>query len=77
MSVPRYQAKSELSPHLAMLRRTGPVVVAKRDGYTVESLLSASEVADLLPTAHRVLTPVPLGVGQGLLLAELRLEHAT
>ena len=65
---------SRLSQQLAVLRGTG-LVVAKRDGNTVEYSLSADEVTDLLRTARQVLTH--LALGQGLLLAELCVEHAS
>lgn len=63
---------SGLSHQLAVLRGTG-LVVAKRGGNTVEYSLSAGEVTDLLGAAHKVLTG--LALGQGRLLAELRVEH--
>ncbi|PXY17000.1 MULTISPECIES: ArsR/SmtB family transcription factor [Pseudonocardiaceae] len=65
---------SRLSQQLAILRRTG-LVVAQRDGNTVAYSLSTAEVTDLLRTARQVLAHRTLG--QGRLLAELRLEHAS
>lgn len=65
---------ARLSQQLAVLRGTG-LVLARRDGNTVEYSLSAGEVTDLLRTARQVMTHVTLG--QGRLLAELRLEHAS
>lgn len=62
MGVSLDQAKSEL-------------VRARRDGNTVEYSLRASEVTDLLRTARQVVTH--LLAGQGRLLAELRVEHAS
>lgn len=63
---------SGLSHQLAVLRGTGLVVV-RRDGTTAEYSLSTGDVADLLHAAHHVLTS--LALGQGRLLAELRVEH--
>lgn len=63
-----------LSQQLAVLRGTG-LVVARRDGNTVEYSLRTSEVTDLLRTARQVVTHLLLG--QGRLLAELLAEHAS
>lgn len=65
---------SRLSQQLAVLRGAG-LVVARRDGNTVEYSLSTDEVAALLTAARRVLTH--LAVGQEDLLAELRVEQAS
>lgn len=63
---------SGLSHQLAVLRGTG-LVVARRDGNTVEYSLGAAEVAALLLAAREVVAG--LAAGQGQLLAELRVEH--
>jgi ArsR family transcriptional regulator len=63
-----------LSRHLAVLRGTG-LVIARRDGNTVEYTLAAGEVTGLLATARQILTHLSLGQRQ--LLAELRTERAS
>lgn len=63
-----------LSQQLAVLRGTG-LVIARREGNTVEYTLSAGEVTDLLATARRILTHLSLGQRQ--LLTELRTERAS
>ncbi|MCE7007005.1 metalloregulator ArsR/SmtB family transcription factor [Kibdelosporangium philippinense] len=65
---------SRLSQQLTVLRGTG-LVATRRAGNTVEYSLSTPEVTELLHAARQVLTHVTLGQGQ--LLAELRLEHAS
>jgi ArsR family transcriptional regulator len=65
---------SGLSQHLAVLRGTG-LVIARRDGNTVEYTLGAGEVTGLLAIARQILTH--LSHGQRQLLAELRTERAS
>lgn len=65
---------AKLSQQLAVLRGTG-VVSARRDGNTVEYSLSTTDVGDLLRAVRLVLTQH--AVGQGKLLAELRMETAS
>lgn len=65
---------SRLSQHLAVLRGTG-LVLARREGNTVEYTLSAGEVTDLLATARQILAHLTLGQRQ--LLVELRMEPAS
>ncbi|TDC89235.1 ArsR family transcriptional regulator [Nonomuraea deserti] len=60
---------SNLSQHLAVLRRTG-IVTATREGATVVYALSSGDVAELMRSARRILTDVI--AGQGELLAGLR-----
>ncbi len=60
---------SNMSQHLAMLRRTR-IVVATREGATMVYSLSSADVAELLRSACRILADMI--VGQGELLAELR-----
>jgi ArsR family transcriptional regulator len=65
---------SRLSQQLAVLRGTG-LVLARREGNTMKYSLGTDEVTDLLRAARQVLTHLRLG--QGRLLAELRVEHAS
>lgn len=65
---------SRLSQQLAVLRRTG-LVIARRDGGTVEYALRGVEVAELLRAARHILTQML--TGQTALLAELRTEKAS
>jgi ArsR family transcriptional regulator len=59
---------SGLSQQLAVLRRAG-IVISTRRGTSVSYELAASDVAELLRAARRLLTEVLTGQGQ--LLAEL------
>jgi len=59
---------SSLSQQLAVLRRAG-IVISTRRGTSVSYELAASDVAELLRAARRLLTEVLAGQGQ--LLAEL------
>jgi ArsR family transcriptional regulator len=59
---------STLSQQLAVLRRAG-IVISTRQGTSVTYELAASDVADLMKAARRLLTEVLSG--QGELLAEL------
>ena len=59
---------SNLSQQLAVLRRAG-IVTSTRDGASVVYQLAASDVAELMQAARRLLTEVL--AGQGKLLAEL------
>ncbi|MHA6757614.1 ArsR/SmtB family transcription factor [Streptacidiphilus sp. PAMC 29251] len=56
---------SNLSQHLALLRRSG-IVVSTRQGATVRYALAGTDVADLLRAARRILT-VLLADRQGVL----------
>ncbi len=60
---------SSLSQQLAVLRRAG-IVVSSREGTGVVYELAATDVADLMRAARRLITDVL--TGQGELLAELR-----
>ena len=60
---------SSLSQQLAVLRRAG-IVVSSRSGTSVVYELAASDVAELMLAARRLLTDVL--AGQGELLAELQ-----
>lgn len=60
---------SSLSQQLAVLRRAG-IVVSSREGTGVVYELAATDVADLMRAARRLITDVL--AGQGELLAELR-----
>jgi ArsR family transcriptional regulator len=59
---------SSLSQQLAVLRRAG-IVISTRRGTSVSYELAASDVAELMRAARRLLTEVL--AGQGELLAEL------
>lgn len=64
---------TNLSQHLAVLRRAG-LVVSRKEGSTVIYSLTSPHLAELLAVARRILTEVL--TGQVELLADLRDEQA-
>lgn len=64
---------SNLSQHLAVLRRSG-IVTAMREGSTVVYALAGGDVAELMRAARRILTE--MAAGQAGLLAELQETEA-